>query len=161
MTTAVKEEAFEITANTTGITSNNLAAVSADKSLQIVWEYEVPVGYALVFTSEDVLSAYLEDNTGNHTACVETTTRVDVVIMDSSRHNVRAIMEPCLYLQMQDFADADRFKHMDIAPGEQVIANEGERVCVRVAPPTAVPTLDAADSYFRLTCKRIRHTLFG
>lgn len=159
MPTAVKEEAWELNADVVGITANDLAAISADNSLQIVWEYPVPVGYALVFTSEDVLSAYLEDNTGP-TEMVSTTTRVAVSILDSSRHNMRSVMNPTLYTNIQEFADIDKLKHMDISPGEQVIADEGERVVIQVAPPSAVATFDASDSHFLLTCKRIRHTLF-
>ncbi len=160
MPTAVREEAWELNADVTGIAANDLTYLSADLSLQIVWQYPVPVGYALVFTSEDVLSAYLEDN-DSQAECVGTTTRVDVVIMDSSRQNVRTLMDQTLYENIKEFADIDKLKHLDIGVGDQVIANEGERVCLRVYEFTsAEATLDASDSHFRLTCKRIRHTLF-
>ncbi len=159
MATAVKEEVFELTGSTTGISANDIAAVTADDSLQILWEYPVPTGYALVFTSEDILSAYLEDT--QPTECVDATTFVDVVVMDASRQNVRTIMGVCQYGNIVDFAEANKLKHMDITPGEQIIANEGERVCIRANSKTsAEATLDASDSYFRLTCKRIRHSLF-
>lgn len=168
MPTAVKEEAFEITASTAVGTSgtvrtleNDLAAISGDKSLQIVWEYPVPVGYAIVFTGDDILSAYLDDDTNGSAEHSATTCRVDVVIMDSSRQNVRSVMNPTFYGAIKEFAEHNKLKHMDIAAGDQIIANEGERICIRVAPPSAKPTLDASDSYFRLTCKRVRHTLFG
>ncbi len=160
MATAVKEEVFEITRNTTGISENDLAAVTVDDSLQIVWEYPVPTGYALVFTSEDTLSAYLEDD-DNPDECIDATVFVDVVVMDSSRQNVRTIMGVCQYGNIVDFAETNKLKHMDITPGEQIIANEGERVCIRANSKTSSEaTLDASDSYFRLTCKRIRHSLF-
>lgn len=159
MTTAVKEEVWEITDSTPSISANDLAAISADKSLQIVWEYEVPVGVALIFTAEDILSAYLEDDTSD-TEMIGTTTRVAVSILDSSRHNMRSVMNPTLYTNVKEFAEENKLKRLDIATGDQIIANEGERLVIQVAPPAAVTTFDASDSYFRLTCKRARHSLF-
>lgn len=160
MTTQVKEEAFEITNSTTGLaTENDLTYATVDNSPQIIWEYPVPVGYAIVFTSEDVLSAYLI-STGS-TEAVGATMFVDVVIMDSSKLNARSLVGLCQYASLKEFAEVNKLKHLDIAPGEQVIANEGERVCFRGNNRTsALATLDASASFFRLTCKRIRHTLF-
>ena len=161
MATAVKEEVFEITRNTTGLaTETDLAAATADDSLQIIWQYPVPTGFALVFTAEDILSAYLEDE-GVPAECVDATVFVDVVVMDSSRQNVRTIMGVCQYGNIVDFAEVSKLKHMDISPGEQIIANEGERVCIRANSKTSgIATIDASACYFRLTCKRIRHSLF-
>ena len=160
MVTGVKEEQFEITRNTTGLaTEIDISYATADDSLQIIWQYPVPTGFALVFTAEDVLSAYLEDD--QPTECIDATTFVDVVVMDSSRQNVRTIMGVCQYGNIVDFSEVSKLKHMDISPGEQIIVNEGERVCIRVNNKTSsYPEVDASDSWFRLTCKRIRHSLF-
>ena len=164
MTTAVKEEIFELNRNVAGITERDLAAKTADGSLVPVWEYPVPVGEALVFDSKDVFSAYLEDE-GVPAECVGSgvvaAVKVDIVIMDSSKQNVRSILNMLQYGDVTDFTDEDKLAHLDIAPGEQVIAREQERVCIRVNCPGAVATLDASASYFRLTCKRVRHTLFA
>jgi len=167
MATAVKEEVFELGRNTviSGSTlistgERDLAAATVDYSPQTIWEFPVPVGQALVFTGEDIVSAYLEDN-DTEAECIGTTVYVDVVVMDSSKQNVRSILNLCQYGNMKEFAEVTKLQHLDIAPGDQVIANEGERVCFRVNSRTsAEATLDASDSYFRLTCKRVRHTLF-
>lgn len=163
MPTAIKEERFELNRVATGIVERDLAAKSGDGYPVPVWEYPVPVGYSLVFSNKDIFSAYLEDD-GVPAECVATGTaavRADIVIMDSSKQNMRSILNIRRYGDFKDFNDEDKVLHLDIPPGEEVVAREGERVCVRVDCPGAVETLDASDSYFRLTCKRIRHTLFG
>lgn len=161
MATAVKEEVFEINGSTVGLeTENDLTYATIDNSLQVIWEYEVPVGVAIIFTVEDILSAYLI-STGS-TEAVGATMYVDVVVMDSSKLNVRSILNVCQYENIKEFADADKLKHLDISAGNPVVANEGERICIRGNNRTSgLATLDASACYFRVTCKRIRHTLFS
>jgi len=157
--TAVREEIFEINDGTTGITEYDLAAKTADRSLQVIVEYPVPVGYSLVFRQEDTFSAYLEDNEAAPAECVAGV-KADIVITDSSRQNVRSILNMCRYGDIKEFQDVDKLQHLDITPGEAVIAREGERVCIRADNPYTIVTLDTSDCYYRLTCRRIRHTLF-
>ena len=163
MVTQVKEEIFELNRNVSGITERDLAAKTADGTPVPVWEYPVPVGDALVFDSNDRFSAYLEDNETTAAECVATgvtAVKADIVIMDSSKQNVRSVLNMLRYGDFKEFTDEDKIVRLDIAPGEQVVAREGERVCIRVDSPGTIVTLDASDCYFRLTCKRIRHTLF-
>ncbi|MBW2596602.1 MAG: hypothetical protein JRC93_11650 [Deltaproteobacteria bacterium] len=157
--TAVKEEVFDLNQNVTGVTARDLAAKTADASLQPVFEYLVPVGYSLVFSREDTLAAYLEDNEGSPAECVAGV-RVDVVVMDSSKMNVRSILNPIRYGGIKDFTNEDKLAHLDVPDGEVIVAKEGERVCLRADSSGAIVTIDASDCYFRLTCRRIRHSLF-
>lgn len=164
MPTAIKEEVWEINDAVTGITEYDLAAKTADGSLQTIVEYPVPVGYSLVFRQEDTISAYLEDD-GVPAECLSSV-KVDIVIMDSAKQNVRSILNMLRYggigaaARLNEFADVDKLVHLDITPGDAVIAREGERVCIRANCPGAVATIDTSDCYYRLTCRRIRHTLF-
>lgn len=159
MTTKVIEEKWELNKDVSDITERDLAAKTVDGSLQPVWEYPVPVGYSIVFSREDIFSAYLDDNEGSPAESVAGT-RIDVVIMDSAKQNVRSLLNPLRYGGVKEFQDVDKLIHLDIAAGEDVVAKEGERICVRVDSGGAIETIDGSDSYFRLTCKRIRHTLF-
>lgn len=159
--TQVKEETFELNTSVSGISSNDLAAATADNSLQILWEYPIPTGYSLVFSREDIFSAYLEDSETTPAESVAST-KVDVVIMDSAKQNARSLLNELRYGNIKEFEDVDKLVHLDIPAGEQVIAREGERVCIRANNTGgAVTTLDVDDSYFRLTCRLIRHTLFA
>ena len=160
MPTAVKEEQFELNSSVPGMSENDLAAATVDNSLQIIFEYEVPVGVAIVFTAEDTLSAYLEDD-GVPAECIAATVYIDLVIMDSSKLNVRSVLNVCQYGNIKEFQDADKLRHLDIAPGSQIIANEGERICFRANSRTSgIASLDVSASHWRLTSKRIRHTLY-
>lgn len=161
MPTQVKEEQFELTAHSTGMVANDITYESADGGLQILYEYVVPVGSSLVFTAEDTLSAYLED-AGVPAECLAGI-KVDVVIMDSAKQNMRSLLNELRYGGIKEFEDQDKLMHLDVAAGEQVIAREGERVCVRANATGAasIYTIDVDDSHFRLTCKQIRHTLFA
>ncbi len=158
--TAVKEEKFELNANVAGITTNDITYETADGSLQILYEYPVPTGYSLVFSAEDILSAYLEDE-GVPAECLAGV-KADIVIMDSSKQNARSLLNELRYGDIKEFQDVDLLCHLDIPAGEQVLAREGERVCIRAncTGAAAIYTIDVSACYFRLTCKRIRHTLF-
>ena len=159
MPTQVKEEQFILSRDVSGISENDLAAATADGSLQIVFEYPVPTGYSLVFGAEDTFSVYLEDD--GVPAESLPATKVDIVVMDSAKQNVRSLLNELRYGDIKEFEDVDKLAHLDISPGEQVIAREGERVCIRANNTGgAIVTIDASECYFNLTCKLIRHTLF-
>jgi len=163
MATAVKEEIFELNRNIAGITERDLAAKTADGSLVPVWEYPVPVGDALVFDGNDKFSAYLADAAGSAVECEGSgvgAVKVDIVVMDASKQNVRSILNMINYDSISEFQDEDKIVTLDIAPGEQIIVREQERVCIRANCPGSVATVDASISYFRLTSKRVRPTLF-
>lgn len=165
MPTAIKEEVFELNDGVTGITERDLTYSTVDASLQTIYEYPVPVGYSLVFRPEDTISAYLEDD-GVPAECVGSV-KVDIVIMDSAKQNVRSLLNELRYggistaKVLNEFQDVDKLVHLDISPGQAVIAREGERVCIRANCPGTIKTIDTSECYFRLTCKRIRHTLFA
>jgi len=164
MTTKVIEEIFELNQDVSGIVERDLAAKTADASVVPIWEYPVPVGYSLVFDGKDQFSAYLEDNETTPAECAATAVaavKVDIVIMDASKQNVRSVLNMRRYGDVKEFQDEDKIAVLDIAPGEQVIAREGERVCIRADSPGTIVTIDTSDCYFRLSCKRVRQTLFG
>lgn len=163
MATAVKEEVWELNQSVSGITSRDLVAKTADGSLVPIYEYAVPVGDALVFDGNDKFSAYLQDDGVGDTECEGAgvdSVKVDIVIMDANKQNVRCILNKIKYDSVSEFQDEDVIVRLDIAQGEQVIAREDERVCIRANCPGTVASLEIAECYFRLTCKRIRHTLF-
>lgn len=160
MPTQVKEEQFVLSRDVSGMSENDLAAATADNSLQTVFEYLVPTGYSLVFGAEDTFSAYIMDNESGAAESVAGT-KLDIVVMDSAKQNVRSLLNELRYGNIKEFEDEDKLAHLDISPGEQVIAREGERVCIRANNTGgAIVTVDASDCYFSLTCRLIRHTLF-
>lgn len=160
MPTQVKEDQFVLSRDVSGMSETDLAAATADNSLQIVFEYPVPTGYSLVFGAEDTFSAYLKDAEGGAAESVAGT-KVDIVVMDSAKQNVRSLLNELRYGNIKEFEDVDKLAHLDISLGEQVIAREGERVCIRVNNTGgAITTVDASECYFCLTCRLIRHTLF-
>lgn len=158
MPTQVKEEVFILDRNVAGINKTNIA-VSTGEGLQVIWDYQVPTGMSLIFRHEDHFACYL-DATGE----VGVASQVDVVISDASRVAVRPILDMIRYAQARGssttflaFSDQEYYNHLDIAPGDVVIAREGERVLVR---GNVGATLVETSCYFILTCHRVRHTLF-
>ena len=160
MPTAVKEETFELNRNVTGMAETDIA-VSTGEGLQNIWRYQVPTGYSLVFDSKDHFAAYLENASA---AEVAAGSLVDIVIEDAAQQARRPLLNTIRYSQARGsattflaFQDENYFNYLDIPAGEVVMAREGEWVLIRGNVNT---TLDASDSYFLLTCKRVRHTLF-
>jgi len=160
MPTAVKEEVFEITRDI--VTNEYNIAVSTGEGMQVIWDYVVPVGQSIVFRHEDHFAAYMA--TAGPTELTTLSSLIDVVVSDSSKVAIRPILNAIRYNQARGsattflaFSDEDYYNHLDITPGDVIIAKEGERVLVRGNINTA---LVAASSYFSLTCNRIRHTLF-
>lgn len=167
MPTQVIEEKWEINIGDGNVTSTDPLGIAPAPTtrltpLFVFNEYLVPVGQSLVFTSEDTFMLYLTHDTPGE---ADDDDPVDVVVVDSSRQNMRTLLQQLKYVNCQ-FNDGsaalhpeeDR-AHLDIAPGEQVIVREGERIQVRAN--VGAQTIDGSASYFQLTCKRIRHTLYG
>jgi len=153
MTTKTKEEPFVLHRNISGITETDVALSTGEGNYQ-VWEYTVPVGMSYIFSSEDTFSTYLENSSS---AEVAAGSEVDIVIADASRQSIRTIMNSMRYGDCKEFQDRDKIVKLDIQPGMTVVAEEGERLLIRA---NANATIDASDSYFNLTCKRVRTTLF-
>lgn len=153
----VKEEAFVLTRVESGIVETDVVVSAGMKDVIAAWEFPVPVGHSLVFSPQDTFSAYLEDSQATPVEAVAGSL-VDIVIMDSSRQSLRTILNQLRYGDVKEFQDRDKIRNLDIQPGSVVVAEEGERVLIRVYILTQ--TLDASDCYFNLTCKRVRHTLF-
>jgi len=148
-----KEEAFKLERTLAEITETDIA-VSSGEGLQTIWRYTVPTGINLIFSHADVLSAYLE-NSG--AAEVAAGSLIDVIIEDADRQAHRTIFNESRYTKVKEFQDEDLKAHLDVEPGQVVVAREGEHVTIRGNVNT---TLDASDSYFNLTCKRVRRSLF-
>lgn len=150
----VKEEFFELTRNEAGISETDITVATAE-GLQNIWDYPVPTGLQLVFSSEDVFSAYLEDSVPAEAVAGSF---VDIVITDESRQSFKSLLNRVRYAQVKEFQDETKRVHLDIDPGKVVIADSGQHVIIRGNLLTV--TLDASDSYFRLTCHRVRKSLF-
>ena len=164
MPTQVKEEKWEINIADGDVTSSDpLGTATTGEVMLPFHEYVVPIGTSLIFTAEDVFELYLYELSAE---CGDDDP-VDVIVMDSSKQNSRALVQQLRYgnCQFMDestgairLAEEDKC-HLDIPPGEQIIVREGERILVRAY--AGAQTIDGSECYFRLTCKRIRHTLFG
>jgi hypothetical protein len=150
----VKEEVFKLMRTETGIVETDITVATAE-GLQTIWEYPIPVGHYLIFHSYDHLSAYLETTAPAEAGAGST---VDIVVADASKQNTRTIMNPVRYAQLKEFQDSDYLCHLDVPPGEVIVAREGERVLVR---GNINGNLDASDCYFELTCSRVRRSLFS
>lgn len=161
----VKEEKWEINIDDGDVTSTDPVGVAfaaaVVTAMHTFHEYLVPVGVSLVFSPEDTLMLYLY-YTSSEAADDDP---VDIIITDASRQNSRALLQRVRYIDCKFvdgsaayLAEEDRC-HLDVAPGEQIIVREGERIQIRAH--VGAYTIDGSACYFQLTCKRIRHTLFG
>ena len=165
MPTKVVEEKWEISIDDGDVTSTDPLGVAVDATTRLTPlyafnEYVVPVGYSLVFDAKDIFALYLY-YTASEAADDDP---VDVVILDAARQGQRSLVQRLKYVNCQ-FNDGsaaqhpeEDFCHLDIAPGDQIIVREGERIQIRAN--VGAQTIDGSACYFRLTCKRIRHTLF-
>ena len=81
---------------------------------------------------------------------------IKVELRDSSEGGAKLVLGPLTYNQVKEFQDKDLKAHPDI--GGPVAVGEGMWLAVMVKLTQGV--LDVSSSYFALTCKRIRHTLF-
>lgn len=153
MVTKAIAEAFDLNQSVSGMSETDIA-VSTGEGVQDIWKYQVPVGYSLIFTSEDVFSAYLETSAPAEAGAGSL---VDIVIQDSSKQNTAPILNQVRYAQVKEFQDRNKLAHLDIPVGKESVAPEGSFVVVR---GNINGTLDASDSYFSLSCKRVRRTLF-
>lgn len=151
----VKEEAFELNRDVLGynLSENDITVVSG-QGMQDIWSFQVPVGQILIFSYNDTFSAYLEDSTT--TECSDGSF-IAIDKADSSKQSRSPILTTVRYKQVKEFQDVDKFLHLDIKASSEVIINEGEWVIIKGNVNT---TLDASDSYFKLSCKLIRKTLF-
>lgn len=156
MATAVKEERWELNLNVSGIVTTDPHPATGGEP-HTFQEYPVPVGESLVFSAEDTFSLYFYS--GSEVAEVNNKGTVEIMIMDSAKQNMRSLLQLTRYQTLKQFEDTDKLRHLDISPGEEVIVREGERVCIRGESGLG-GTIDGSECYFRLTCKRIRHTLF-
>ena len=159
MATAVKEEKFELNLNVSGVSTTDPTPVAPSSGgiPMVFHEYPVPVGVSLVFTAEDIFALYFYSS--SEAAEVNVKGTVDIVIADSSKQNTRSLLQVTRYGNLKVFDDADQVRHLDILPGDEIIVREGERILIRGESGFG-GTIDGSESYFRLTCKRIRHTLF-
>lgn len=166
MPTQVIEERWEINVDDGDVTSTDplgvaVALATRYTPLQVFNEFLVPVGVSLVFTAEDTFCLYLTYSSPGEAADGDP---VDVVVVDSSRQNMRTLVQQLKYVNCQFVSNGSTYHpiedqcHLDIAPGEQVIVREGERIQLRAN--VGAQTIDGSACYFRLTCKRIRHTLY-
>lgn len=156
----VVEEFLELNRNISGMSETDIA-VSTGEGLQELWKYQVPVGHSLVFKKSDHFATYLENSSS---AEVAAGSLVDVAIMDANKQTFRTLLGQIRYAQARGsastflaFQDRDYFNHLDIQEGEAVVAEEGEFIVIRA---NCNATVDASDSYFILTCTRVRKTIF-
>ena len=159
MITKVKEEKHVLTRDQMTVETD--IAVSTGEGLQNIWDYLVPIGMSLVFRHTDHFAAYLLNTS---TAEPAVGSLLDIIVTDSSRQSIKQILNQIRYSQARGsattllaFQDVDYFNYLDIPEGEVVIVEEGERVIIR---GNINATLHADNSYFNLTCHRVRHTLF-
>jgi len=82
--------------------------------------------------------------------------RVRVQVRDASEEGRRTIFGPLQYAQIKDFQDITKFAHPDIE--REIVLPEDHWLVIEVRSTAGV--IDASDCYFKLSCKRIRHTLF-
>ena len=153
--TRVIQEKFKL--KRTDVTTETDIAISSGEGMQDIWKYKVPVGHTLVFSPSDTFAAYLEDSTS--TECVAGTLIAAEVRDASEQHYIKPLLNTLRYAQAKSFQDRDKLVRLDIEPGKQIVAREGDVVVIKGNPLTV--TLDASDSYFELTCNRIRKSLFG
>lgn len=162
MPAAVKEETFELTRDVITTETDITVASTEGRTMQTMWEYLIPTSISLVFKSVDHFAAYLAKAGPTE---IRVDALLDIVIVDSSRQSSRTLLNQIRYDRARGsattylaFQDKDYYNYLDILPGEEVIAREGERIQIR---GNAVnETVDASICYFSLTCHRIRHTLF-
>lgn len=147
----IKEESFKITRDM--VTVENNITLSTGEGLQNIWEYKVPDGETLIFRKTDTVSVYLENSSSAECGAGSL---VDVIISDAAKQNQRQLLGIVRYAQLKEFADKDKLCHLDVKDGEEVRADEGERIIIRGNVNT---TLDASDSYFELLCTKVRRTL--
>lgn len=149
----VKEEEFEINRNTPGLSETDISVV-AGEGQQDIWQFKVPAGWTIVFIGEDTFAAYLENGSSAEVAAGSS---VAVDKTDASQQAREPLLNQLRYAQVKNFQDVDKLVTLDIEPGQRVVVNENEYVIIKGNVNT---DLDASDSYFALTCKRIRRTLF-
>lgn len=149
----VIEESFELNRSVADISETDIS-IATGEGMQDIWKYKVPVGYSLVFSNDHVFAAYLESTAPAECAAG---TLVAVEKRDANQRSRVALLDTLRYAQLKDLQDADKLVHLDIEPGKTVVVGEGEYVVI--TGNTLTVTLDASDSYFRLTCKRLRKTM--
>jgi len=149
----VIEEQFALKRTESGISEVDVS-VATDEGLQEIWRYQVPVGHSIIFSREDTFSAYLENASSVEAAAGSL---VDIVIADYAKQATKPLLNQVRYALVKEFQDVTKMAHLDVEVGKVIVVNEGEWVLIRGNILTA--TLDASDSYFSLTCRRIRNTI--
>lgn len=81
---------------------------------------------------------------------------IKIETRDASEEGRALLLAPCQYSQVKEFQDVDKFTHFDIA--EPAIVPEGHWIAIMGKSTAGV--MDVSASYFKLSCKRVRHTLF-
>ena len=109
-------------------------------------------GYTSVTTQPLADYAYV-GNALEHRA----TDVLKIEIRDPSEGGRKQLLNPTPYAQLKEFQDVDLVAHLDV-PGA-VVANEGEWIAIMGMSTAGV--MDVSASHFRLTCKRVRRSLFG
>ena len=155
MVTRIKEEKYELNRSALGfgLVEDDISVVTGE-GLQAIWRFQVPTGYSLIFGSEDTFSAYLETDAPAEAGA---SSLVAIEKADASQQAFQSLLNTVRYAQIKNFQDVDLLVHMDIKPGDSVIAEEGHWVIIK---GNINAVLDASDSYFALTCKRVRKGLF-
>lgn len=153
MAIQIKDETFKLTQSVSGITATAIT-VAISGLLQACWEYQVPADQSLVFSAEDTFSAYLSTSVPAEAGAGSL---IEIVIMDASKHAAKPLLNPLRYTRVKEFTDRDKLCHLDVESGKVMVADQGEWVTIRA---NISATFSTTVSYFELTCKRVRRSIF-
>ena len=119
-----------------------------------IWNYEVPIGVALILKPEHTFAAYLYEST-NSAACGDSDCRVKIERRDNSESDVLLVFGPDFYVTVQEFQNKSLMARLKV-PAEGVVVNEREKLVISVYDNGAI---DESACYFELHIAKIRKVL--
>ena len=143
-------EPFVITQQDSDITQTDTTA----ESLQDLFVYRVPIGFAIILSPDNVLCCGL---VRTNSAVVANTAQVKLEVRDATGAEKKPILGPLQYANFSasgvgEFQDEDKFIVLDI----NGVVRVEEQAYIALMVKDATPFVDKDLSYFSLRCHRER-----
>jgi hypothetical protein len=148
------QEPYALTNGDGDVTGQDGVVASTDFCL--IWSYHVSTGIGLVLLPGHTFSLYIA---GTDTFEMPATTRVKILLWDSSKQDSKTVLGPILYQSLKEFTDRDKIARFNITAPVKVYEKQYLEIWTAGADVATTGGVVVATSYFDAEISRVRSPL--